>query len=84
MAFEHWQLEMAERHIRDAERHIAQQKDIIKRLSQGPPDLLLKAEMLLTELESLLRDHHKNRDLISKALAESRLSPPGPITSRRR
>ncbi|MDW6020199.1 hypothetical protein SAZ10_00315 [Mesorhizobium sp. BAC0120] len=50
------ELEMVERHIREAERHVLRQRQIIEELYEGHHSTAL-AEQLLTEFEQNLRDH---------------------------
>lgn len=51
-------LQMAERHVREAEAHIVRQKQVIKELREsGQPSQA--SESLLTTLESLLASHRQ-------------------------
>jgi hypothetical protein len=50
------ELEMVERHVREAERHVLRQRQIIEQLFEGNHSTAL-AEQLLTEFEHTLRDH---------------------------
>jgi FixJ family two-component response regulator len=50
------ELEMVERHVREAERHVLRQRQIIEQLLEGHHSTAL-AEQLLTEFEQTLHDH---------------------------
>lgn len=53
------ELQMAERHVRDGERHVASQREILSHLrNHGHPTEL--AERLLANLEELLAMHREH------------------------
>lgn len=59
MAARETKLEMAERHVRDGERHVVGQQEILARLREHGRSTDL-AERLLTNLEDLLAMHRKH------------------------
>jgi len=63
-------LDMANRHIAEAERHIVRQEEIITDLGAKSADTNL-AEELLAEFRATLRMHREDRDLIARELGQS-------------
>ena len=64
-------LALAEQHVRQGRRHIAQQKRIILDLMNGGHDTSM-ARSLLVNFEDLLRTHVADRDRLKRELAEAR------------
>ena len=59
MAAPETRLEMAERHVREGERHVANQREILEHLSEHGHSTEL-AERLLSNLEGLLAMHREH------------------------
>lgn len=70
MAYTQADLDMANRHIAEAERHIVRQEEIITDLGAKSADTNL-AEELLAEFQATLRMHREDRDLIARELGQS-------------
>lgn len=69
MAYTPDDLQMADEHIAQGERHVIQQEELISRLrSRGMPTEA--AETLLAEFRALLHQHWAHRALIAKDLDE--------------
>ena len=70
MAYTAADLEMADRHIAQGERHVIQQEKLVLRLrSHGLPTD--DAEMLLEEFRALLLEHRSHRELMLHDLGGS-------------
>jgi len=68
MAYSLADLEMADEHIAQGERHIQLQRALIERLKgRGLP--LEQAEALLIQFEQTLRQHREHRDLMVLSIA---------------
>ena len=70
MAYTQADLDMANRHIAEAERHILRQEEIITGLRTQGADSVL-AEELLAEFQAALRMHRDDRDMIAAQLGQS-------------
>ena len=70
MAYTQADLDMANRHIAEAERHIVRQEEIITGLRTQGADSVL-AEELLAEFQATLRTHRDDRDMIATQLGQS-------------
>ena len=70
MAYTQADLDMANRLIAEAERHIVRQEEIITDLGAKGADTNL-AEELLAEFQATLRMHREDRDLIARELGQS-------------
>ena len=70
MAYTQADLDMANRHIAETERHIVRQEEIITDLGAKGADKNL-AEELLAEFQATLRMHRGDRDLIARELGQS-------------
>lgn len=64
-------LEMAERHVREGERHVSSQREIIVHLRAHHHSTEL-AERLLVNLEDLLQMHRQHLERIRKGLSGSK------------
>ena len=67
MAFTQADLDMAELHIAQGERHVARQEEILTELRLAGGDTTL-AESLLGEFHASLRMHREDRDRIAAEL----------------
>jgi hypothetical protein len=67
------ELEMAERHIREGEAHVARQREIISELSQDG-HATHRAQALLAIFEQTLASHRDHRDLILREI-DGRVGP---------
>jgi hypothetical protein len=62
-------LETAERHVRQGESHIDQQRRLLARLPDGSP-LCEKAKRLLETFEQIQQQHLQHRDALRQALRD--------------
>jgi hypothetical protein len=69
MAYTQADLDIASRHIFEAERHIVRQEAIVTQLRVKGADTAL-AEDLLAEFQSTLRMHRDDRDMIAHELGQ--------------
>ena len=67
------EIEMAERHVRQGQAHVARQSELVEQLRVDGHDTR-QAEELLTEFEAILTEHRKHLELArsrqSKSAAE--------------
>lgn len=69
MAYSAADLEMANHHVAQGERHVSMQEALIARLrDHGLPTAA--AEELLVEFQAILQQHRAHRDMMSRSLAE--------------
>lgn len=59
------ELEMAERHVREAEAHVARQEETVQQLRRDGHDTK-QAEALLTTFEATLVEHRRGLDLVRR------------------
>ena len=67
------ELEMAERHVREGEAHVARQRDLVAELRRDGHDTE-QAEQLLTTFEATLAQHRKGLELVKAHSNASRSS----------
>lgn len=71
MAYTAADLEMANHHVAQGEKHVQMQEALIERLrNHGLPTVM--AEELLTEFQATLVQHRAHRDLMSRSLVQGR------------
>lgn len=70
-------LETAERHVTQGQRHVVEQEELVSRLLlKGLPTEA--ADELLSTYRSLLEQHQEHRDLIEAQLRDRQASEPAP------
>jgi len=69
MAYTKADLDMANRHVAEAERHILRQEELLTGLRSKAADTTL-AEELLAEFHATLRSYREDRDMIAAQLGQ--------------